>query len=68
MANLANLAVMFEDGVSNAITYFTVTESLVQPLVNSINSALTTMVPIGIGVMSSFIGVNILKRIIYSFL
>ena len=52
----------------NVITYFNVTQSLVQPLVESINSALTTMVPIGLGIMSSFIGVNILKRIIWSFL
>lgn len=54
--------------VNNAITYFTVTDTMVQPLVNTINSALTVMVPIGLGIMGSFIGVNVVKRMIWSFL
>ena len=54
--------------MTEGIKYFTVTESLVAPLVSTINSALETMIPIGIGIMGSFIGVSIIKRIIYSFL
>ena len=54
--------------VNNAITYFTVTDTMVQPLVNTINSALTVMVPIGLGIMGSFIGVNVVNRMIWSFL
>lgn len=52
----------------SAITYFSVTDAMIQPLVSAINSGLSTMVPIGLGVMGSFIGINIIKRIIYSFI
>lgn len=52
----------------DGITYFQVTESLVAPLVTTINSGLETMIPIGIGIMGSFIGVQIMKRVIYSFI
>ena len=35
---------------------FAITADLVQPVVNAINSGLTTLVPIGLGVMATFIG------------
>lgn len=47
---------------------FTITESTVEPVVNAINSGLTTLVPIGIGIMGTFIGIHLIKRIIYTFL
>lgn len=50
-----------------SVTFFSVTETMIQPLVNAINSGLETMIPIGIGIMGSFLGINIVKRVIYSF-
>lgn len=51
----------------DAVT-FEITADLVQPLVNAINSGLTTLVPIGLGVMATFIGIGLIPRIIYKFL
>ncbi len=47
---------------------FEVTAELVQPLINAINSGLATLVPIGLGVMATFIGIGLIPRIIYKFL
>lgn len=50
------------------VTYFQVTEAMVDPLVSAINSGLTVMMPIGITCLASFIGINVVKRVIYSFI
>lgn len=50
------------------VSTFVVTAELVAPVVNAINSALTTLVPIGLGIMATFIGVGLIQRIIYKFL
>ena len=50
------------DGVAK----FTITSDTVAPVTNAINSGLTTLVPIGI--MGTFIGIALIKRIIYTFL
>lgn len=47
---------------------FAVTAELVAPVVNAIQSGLTTLVPIGLGIMATFIGVGLIPRIIYKFL
>lgn len=47
---------------------FTITKELIQPLVDAINSGLDVLVPIGIGIMGTFIGIRLISRIIYSFL
>ena len=47
---------------------YTVTEDTVAPITSSITSALSTLMPIGIGIMATFIGIAIVKRIIYTFL
>ena len=47
---------------------YTVTTSTVSPITSSITSALSTFMPIGIGIMATFIGIAIVKRIIYTFL
>lgn len=49
-------------------TTFEITAELVQPVVNAIESGLTTLVPVGIGVMATFIGLGLIPRIIYKFL
>lgn len=47
---------------------FEITSDLVAPITTAISSGLTTLVPIGIGVMATFIGIGLIPRIIYKFL
>lgn len=47
---------------------FTITADLVAPITSAISSGLTTLVPIGIGIMATFIGIALIPRIIYKFL
>lgn len=47
---------------------FTITADLVQPVTDALSSGLTTLVPIGIGIMATFIGISLIPRIIYKFL
>ena len=52
----------------NTVSGFTITADTVEPVTNAINSGLSTLVPIGIGIMGTFIGIALIKRIIYTFL
>lgn len=56
------------DGGSTTVSAFAITSELVQPIVNTINSGLDVLVPVGIGLMATFIGVRLVKRIIFTFL
>ena len=47
---------------------FAITEELVAPITTALSSGLTTLVPIGIGIMATFIGISLIPRIIYKFL
>lgn len=47
---------------------FTITAELVQPITTALSSGLTTLVPVGIGIMATFIGISLIPRIIYKFL
>ena len=47
---------------------FEITSALVAPITTAINSGLTTLVPIGVGIMAVFIGIGLIPRIIYKFL
>ncbi len=47
---------------------FTITAELVQPVVDAISSGLTTLVPVGIGIMATFVGLSLIPRVIYKFL
>ena len=47
---------------------YTVTAETVEPVTSAISSGLTTLMPIGIGIMATFIGIAIVKRVIYTFL
>lgn len=49
-------------------TGFTITADLVAPITDALSSGLTTLVPIGIGIMATFIGISLIPRIIYKFL
>lgn len=48
-------------------TGFAITGDLVKPITTAIDSGLTTLVPIGIGIMATFIGISLIPRIIYKF-
>ena len=39
-----------------------------EPITTAISSGLGAMVPIGLGLMGTFVGISILKRVIFSFL
>lgn len=47
---------------------FTITAELVKPVTDAISSGLTTLVPVGIGIMATFVGLSLIPRIIYKFL
>lgn len=54
--------------MENTVPNFVITADTVKPVTNAINSGLSTLVPIGIGIMGTFIGIALIKRIIYTFL
>jgi len=47
---------------------FAITAELVAPITEAISSGLTTLVPVGIGIMATFIGLSLIPRVIYRFL
>ena len=47
---------------------FTITAETVAPVVDAISSGLTTLLPVGIGIMATFVGISLIPRIIYKFL
>ena len=47
---------------------FAITSELVAPVTEAIASGLTTLVPIGIGIMATFVGLSLIPRVIYKFL
>ena len=47
---------------------FTITAEMLKPVTDAISTGLTTLVPIGLGVMGAMIGVGLIPRIIYKFL
>lgn len=47
---------------------FTITAELVKPVTDALSSGLTTLVPVGITIMATFIGISLIPRIIYKFL
>lgn len=63
---LANVVSFFAE--TSPITYFSITDQMVVPLANAINSSLEVSVPIGLGFMGTFIGISALKRVFYTFI
>ena len=49
-------------------TGFSITAELVKPITDAISSGLTTLVPVGIGIMATFVGLSLIPRVIYKFL
>lgn len=50
------------------VTPFEITADTVAPVTNAINDGLDVLVPIGVGIMGTFIGIHLIKRLIYTFL
>lgn len=46
---------------------FKVTTELVQPVVTAIDTGLAVLLPVGIGIMATMIGIHLIPRIIYKF-
>ena len=53
---------------STTVKDFEVTADTVAPVTNAINTGLNTLIPIGIGIMGTFIAIGLIKRVIYTFL
>ena len=53
-----------ESGVAN----FVITNDMVAPITTAINSGLEVLVPIGIAIMATMIGIALIPRVIYRFL
>lgn len=47
---------------------FAISAATVKPITDALSSGLTTLVPIGIAIMATFIGISLIPRIIYKFL
>lgn len=47
---------------------FTVNSEAVKPITDAIQSGLGVLVPVGLGIMATFIGISLIPRIIYKFL
>jgi hypothetical protein len=50
------------------VTPFEWTSAMLEPVVTAINQAMTTVIPIGIGIMGILIGVRVVKRVIFTFM
>ena len=63
MANIASV-LAFE---APNIIYWTISDGLLTPLMTSITTNINAAVPYGLAIMGSFIGIQVLKRVLYSF-
>ncbi len=68
LAGIASQALATSGFCAETVAEFTITAETVAPVTNAINSGLTTLIPIGIGIMATFIGISLIKRVIYTFL
>lgn len=44
-----------------------ITADMVAPIANAVQSGITTLVPVGIGIMATMLGFKIIPKVIYSF-
>lgn len=63
MANIASILALEAPN----ITYWTISDGLLTPLMSSITTNINAAVPYGLAIMGSFIGIHVLKRVLYSF-
>lgn len=55
-------------GTPAVIDAFVVTKAMVEPIQTAISSGLEVLVPIGIGVMATMVGISLIPRVIHKFL
>ena len=48
-------------------TSFAITSSMLAPITSAVNSGLTTIVPVGIGIMAIILGIGLIPKIIKRF-
>lgn len=53
---------------TGGIQPFEFTAAILGPITEAVNSAMDVVVPIGIGIMGVFIGISVVKRVIFTFL
>jgi hypothetical protein len=53
---------------ATGVTPFEWSATLLAPLTGAINQAMEVVVPIGIGIMGIFIGISVVRRVIFTFL
>lgn len=46
----------------------TLTAEMLKPITDALSTNLTTLVPVGLGIMGSMIGISLIPRIVYKFL
>ena len=68
VASLPITASAAETGGGSSITYWTISDGLLDPLMTSVSTNINAAVPYGLGIMGSFLGINVLKRVLFSFL
>lgn len=47
---------------------FQITAEAISPITDAIQSGLRVLVPVGLGIMATFVGISLIPRIIYKFL
>ena len=47
---------------------FKITNDAIEPITDAITSGLGVLVPVGLGIMATFIGISLIPRIVYKFL
>lgn len=50
------------------VTPYVITSESIAPITDAINSGLSVLVPIGITIMATFVGIRLIPRVIYMFL
>ncbi|WP_154698214.1 hypothetical protein [Clostridium botulinum] len=45
-----------------------ITSDAVAPIMNAVTSNISTLLPVGIGIMAAMVGVGLIPRIVYKFL
>ena len=46
---------------------FVISAATVAPITSAIDSGLTVLIPIGIGIMATFLGISLIPKVIYKF-
>ena len=53
---------------ASTATSFVITEAMLEPIITSITSNSTVLIPVGLTIMGIMVGIGLIPRIIYKFL